>query len=563
MRIVLNLLPAMIAALSMLPASCTAQDAAIPKVDLKQYKPTDRPFLYGCGVFWGKWYGLDGEKRDKWDALSMDYIVRMGGTTVGAGPAWPDVERVRGVYDWTESDRTVKLANDRGLTIFAYNGSTPMWALPANAPRDASGNFLEGFNHRFPCAEEFTEDFDRYYEAAARRYRGKIKYYSFWNEPNGCSWMKDGCGNMDMAHTYTPWLIRWYKAMKKGDPDCVLSVGGIDYHSGVRDGWRYFEDIYSNGGGDSFDAVTIHPYGEPLHWQAIHDTYACLVRHGDGHKKIWIGEYGWNTGDEQRKSENLVAVLNELKKPEYHMIFRANFLVLTNLNKDGHDYGLCGQDPENGIISPYASYETFKNYDKSFGPDSNKPPRARTPTPLPAPVRIADGTNLLKNPNFEEDFETIGDASAAPKHEKAKNWEVWGGNWWTRSGGDGHLNHSPFGAQSAGTDWGVLKNAVYQTVPTIKGRKYQFAAWTRVDSPQTGEFLRRRVGIDSTGGTDPLSPTVKWSPWSMNQQTWEQQAVNAKAKGSTITVFAYGETIQSNGFQWFHVDTAQLVDVTK
>ena len=29
------------------------------------------------------------------------------------------------------------------------------------------------------------------------------------------------------------------------------------------------------------------------------------MRHGDGHKKLWLNEYGWNTADEQTKAANL------------------------------------------------------------------------------------------------------------------------------------------------------------------------------------------------------------------------------------------------------------------
>ena len=73
---------------------------------------------------------------------------------------------------------------------------------------------------------------------------------------------------------------------------------------------------------------------QPLHWRAIRDTYDCLVRHGDGHKKLWLNEYGWNTTDEARKAHNLRKVLHRLAKPEYHMVFQASYLVITDLPGD-------------------------------------------------------------------------------------------------------------------------------------------------------------------------------------------------------------------------------------
>ncbi|NSW54927.1 MAG: beta-galactosidase [Armatimonadetes bacterium] len=321
-------------------------------------EPEPRPFIYGCGIVWGRWLGLDDARAKAFDRLSMDRIREMGGTNVPANFAWIDIEPTPGEYHWDYVDHQVKEARRRGLEIFAYTGLTPDWALPDNAPK------TPGIGYRFPPAERFIPDFERFFETLARRYRGKVRYYGFWNEPNGCSWINDRCANGHMAHTYVPWLKRWYRAMKKGDPNCVLAVGGLDYHSGVAEGWRYLEDIYTHGGGDSFDAVALHPYGEPLHWRAIRDTYDCLVRHGDEHKKLWLNEYGWNTTDETRKARNLRKVLHRLARPEYHMVFQASYLVLTDLPGDSdvnaHDFGLCDRDRKAGTVTPRDSYRAFQ-----------------------------------------------------------------------------------------------------------------------------------------------------------------------------------------------------------
>jgi hypothetical protein len=326
------------------------------------YEP--RPFIYGCGMTWGKWLGLPDEEARALDRLSMDRVKGMGGTNVPANFAWIDIEPEPGEYHWEYVDHQVEEARHRGLEIFAYTGLTPDWALPPEAPKET------GIGYRFPPDEKYAPDFERFFTMLATRYRGRVKHYEFWNEPNGCSWINDGCANGHMAHTYVPWLKRWYQAMKAGDPDCVLAVGGLDYHAGVKEGWRYLEDIYKAGGGAYFDAVAIHPYGEPLHWQAIRDTYRVLVRHGDGHKKLWINEYGWNTRDEEKKAGNLRAVLRELVKPEYHMVAQASYLVLTDLPEaddgSGHDFGLCARDRRKLTITPRASYEAFRDLPKAW-----------------------------------------------------------------------------------------------------------------------------------------------------------------------------------------------------
>ncbi|MBI2299765.1 MAG: beta-galactosidase [Armatimonadetes bacterium] len=319
--------------------------------------PTPRPFLYGCGITWGAWLGLPPEQAMAFDRRSMDLIRDMGGTAVPANFAWIDVEPKPGEYHWDYVDHQVREARARGLEVFAYTGLTPDWALPANAPKQP------GIGYRFPPDETFAPQFEAFFEALARRYSGQVRYYEFWNDPNGCGWTNDGCSNGHMAPTYVPWLKRWYAAMKRGDPDCVLAVGGLDYNEGVKEGWRYLEDIYTHGGGDSFDAVAIHPYGSPLHWQALRDTHACLVRHGQPGKKLWLNEYGWNTADEPAKAANLRAVLGELAKPEWSMVFMASYLVLTDLpetsDATGHDFGLCSRDRRAGTITPRESFAAF------------------------------------------------------------------------------------------------------------------------------------------------------------------------------------------------------------
>ena len=324
---------------------------------------TPRPFIYGCGITWGKWLNLPDEQARAFDRLSMDRVKQMGGTNVPANFAWIDIEPQPGEYDWSYVDHQVAEARKRGLEIFAYVGVTPDWALPPEAPNKP------GIGYRFPPDEKFIPQFEAFCTALAARYRGRVRYYELWNEPNGYSWINDGGSNGHMAHTYVPWLKRWYKAMKAGDPDCVLAIGGLDYHSGVKEGYRYIEDVYRAGGRDYFDAVAIHPYGKPLHWRAIHDTYRVLVRHGDGHKKLWLNEYGWNTEDEGLKARNLREVLTRLATPEFHMVFQANYLVLTDLpdsnDTTGHDYGLCSRDRKALQIAPRGSYEAFYDLDKA------------------------------------------------------------------------------------------------------------------------------------------------------------------------------------------------------
>ena len=334
----------------------------------------ERPYIYGCGVTWGHWLGMPQEQQRIFDGRSMDRIVEMGGTAIGGNFAWIDLEPTRGTYDFSYADHQVELATDRGLEIFAYSGLTPDWALPPEVPAQP------GIGYRFPPDASYGEDFDRFFRTLSARYCGRVRNYQFWNEPNACSWIADSCHNFDGAPTYVPWLIRWYRAMKEGCADTVLSIGGLDCQLSIGTSCAdYLASIYDNGGGDYFDAVAIHPYGDTneataLNWPSVDRVRQILEEKGHGNRPIWINEYGWNTSDEDLKARLIERVLTDLERNERNTVTHALHLVLTDLPAtpdDGHDWGLCDRDTTALTVTPRASYNAFRDHPKVFMP----PPR--------------------------------------------------------------------------------------------------------------------------------------------------------------------------------------------
>ncbi|MBN1174151.1 MAG: PKD domain-containing protein, partial [Micromonosporaceae bacterium] len=216
--------------------------------------------------------------------------------------------------------------------------------------------------HRTPPSEDYVQEFMDFHRFVANRYKGKVKYYSFWNEPNGCSWINDGCGNADSYPLYTKWLIRCSQAIKEVDPDAKIIAGNLDYHSGVTHGYQYVQGIYDNGGGPHFDIVAIHPYDPAgtIYWQALTDTRNVMVSHGDAAKPIWLTEYGWSTTDYQSTANKLVQVLTELKKPEWSFVEMACYLVL-NDGAGVENYGLMDAN-----LNARVGYYAFRDMDKTW-----------------------------------------------------------------------------------------------------------------------------------------------------------------------------------------------------
>ena len=297
-----------------------------------------KPLLFGGGMIWAKW--LDkGKMTWDYDEKEMAAFKAIGGTHTGASFDWCDLEKVKGKWDWSYMDHVVEAAHKIGLSQGGYIGNTTPWALPAGIKPD--------LGYRNPPRDECIPDFQNYCRMVAKRYKGKVDRFGFWNEPNGCSWINDGCSNGNMYESYTKWLKIAYKALKEGNPKCVVAGASIDYNAGVKDGYKYIEGMYKCGAKGYFDAISIHPYGEPLHWEALADTRRVMVENGDRKKGIWITEWGYNNSRGEDAAKKLKEVLTKLQTPKYSYVTLANYLCITDLPiENSEQYGLMNRKLE-------------------------------------------------------------------------------------------------------------------------------------------------------------------------------------------------------------------------
>ena len=92
---------------------------------------------------------------------------------------WEVIEKERGVYDWERFDRLVEKARARNLQLLFRLDRPPPWSrLSAMATLTAQEkNDVTGPPDNF-------EDFYTFAGKVAARYKGRVKYYQIWNEPN-------------------------------------------------------------------------------------------------------------------------------------------------------------------------------------------------------------------------------------------------------------------------------------------------------------------------------------------------------------------------------------------
>jgi hypothetical protein len=131
------------------------QQSAIVRPNVATQSFQGKRHLFGIGVTWGGWLGLNTSAAQQWNQISMQAIRTAGSTSTGLSFNWCDIEKTEGVYDWTDADAQVANAAQHGLEGFAYSGNTPDWALdPAIIAKHG-----KGIGYRFPPMQKFASRF--------------------------------------------------------------------------------------------------------------------------------------------------------------------------------------------------------------------------------------------------------------------------------------------------------------------------------------------------------------------------------------------------------------------
>ena len=241
----------------------------------------------------------------------------------GDGVSWYEVEPIRGQRDWSAVDAFVNTyIRPNGLRWLPVIAGAPHWASqpPQQAIDILTARGQANLATVFPPKEEFLPDWADFVAEVAQRYGDVADHYEVWNEEDDLFWPVPVYDDQDQVvdvvygtepERYAALLAAAYTALKSNDPGCEVAVGGL---VNIREP-EYLESVYASGAA-SFDAVAVHPYGDPiwLSWtQRIRD---CMVRHGDGDKPIWVTEYGYFWPEEVR-AERLRRTLRYLREHGY------------------------------------------------------------------------------------------------------------------------------------------------------------------------------------------------------------------------------------------------------
>jgi hypothetical protein len=226
------------------------------------------------------------------DDYSLALARAAGFDTIVQVFAWREIEPTRDQFHWEVTDQVVAAAEYYGLDLVVRLDQHPAWASAVQPPLNAPPDHLGDYRH--------------FVERVAMRYRGRIRAYIIWNEPNlALEW---GGRPPDPA-AYVELLRTGYEAVKAGDPAALVVSAGLAPTNGdgelAMDERAYLRAMYRAGAARYFDVLGAHPYGlgQPpdapltanggLVFGRLVELRAIMLDNGDGDKPVWITEVGW------------------------------------------------------------------------------------------------------------------------------------------------------------------------------------------------------------------------------------------------------------------------------
>jgi Glycosyl hydrolase catalytic core len=195
---------------------------------------------------------------------------------------WGDLEPQAGMWKFDKLDRAVAVAATKKVELLLTLGQTPRWA--SARPDDPSPYGNPGW----PAEPANLQDWRNYIRTVATRYKGKIRHYEIWNEPDYKMFYTGSVSKMvELAREA-------YTILKQVDPqNVVLSPGATN---GTPD-FQWQKEFFAKGGGKYADVIAQHLYPKTAipeeRVEYIESFTKVVAAAGLSKKPIWNTETGW------------------------------------------------------------------------------------------------------------------------------------------------------------------------------------------------------------------------------------------------------------------------------
>jgi hypothetical protein len=230
---------------------------------------------------------------------------------------WDKIEPVPGQFNWQQTDDMVDALTAAGVEPLLALLTSPPWAKgmcqgDTTPCPDYASEYVPTDDAEFSAWLNFYQDFVR---TAVRRYRGKVRLWELWNEPNlGYTWRvaDQTTSQARIIELYSRFASAITAVIKQEDPSAQVAAGSLtildnlpSYATGAIPipGKVFLQGMYDNGFYP--DIVSVHPYADG---NELPDDYAAsypansfkdvetirqvMLANGQD-KPIWITEFGW------------------------------------------------------------------------------------------------------------------------------------------------------------------------------------------------------------------------------------------------------------------------------
>jgi hypothetical protein len=265
-------------------------------------------------------FGVNTFLEQEADPAKREHAVRMaseaGYRWLRQEFVWEDIE-IHGKGDfedrrhepyrsaWEKYDQIVDLAEQHGMEVVVRISNPPEWSRAAG---DGPGTF---------APPDDPQDFADFMAAVVERYKGRVRYYQLWNEPN----IYPEWGSYPISpEDFTRLLKAGSEAAREVDPNVIIIAGALAATINLQPNEAppanslsdmvYLQRMYDAGAAPWFDILAVQGYGlwsgptdHRLHPRVLnigHHTFLrdLMVANGDGGKPIWLAEMNWNATPE-------------------------------------------------------------------------------------------------------------------------------------------------------------------------------------------------------------------------------------------------------------------------
>ena len=179
----------------------------------------------------------------------LDMIAAAGFKFIRMDFVWHNIERSKGVYDWSEYDVLTSNLSKHGLrALYILDYSNQLYEPEVESKDPLTGEAQRGV--AAPCQPESVEAFAKWAAEAAERYKESNVVWEIWNEPNITFWRPVPDVNQYITLAYAV-----CRAIREADPEAVI-IGPATSQVPLP----FIESFLASGILEYLDAVSIHPY---------------------------------------------------------------------------------------------------------------------------------------------------------------------------------------------------------------------------------------------------------------------------------------------------------------